>query len=188
MLPALWMFTDPDRTPDVAAAAQRLPRGAGVVYRGFGRPEAPAEARALARVARRRGLVLLIGRDADLAARVGAQGVHLPERDAPRLRRLRARRPRWILTLAAHGPGAVARGAGVGCDAVFLSAIFPSRSPSAGRPLGVVRLAAIARRASIPVLALGGVGPSSAVRLRGTGVSGFAAVEAVSGRRDPVRT
>ena len=178
-LPALWLFTDPTRVPDPVAAASRLPRGAGVVYRGFGREVAEDEARALAAVARRRGLVLLIGQDAELAAKVGADGVHLPERAVARARRLRALRPRWVITLATHSAAAVARSADGGIDGVFLSAIFPSRSPSAGAPLGVVRLAAMVRRAPGRVFALGGVGPQSARRLGGTGVSGFAAVEAL---------
>jgi thiamine-phosphate pyrophosphorylase len=178
-LPALWLFTDPGRVPDPVAAAARLPRGAGVVYRGFGRAVAEDEARALVQVARQRGLVLLIGQDAELAAKVGAHGVHLPERAAARARRLRAVRPRWIITLATHSAVAVARSAHCGVDGVFLSAIFPSRSPSAGAPLGVVRLAAIVRSAPVAVFALGGVGLRSAGRLGGTGVSGFAAVEAL---------
>ena len=182
-LPSLWMFTDPERIVDVLAAADQLPRGAGIVYRGFGRPGAVGEALALSRLARRRGLLLLIGQDAALAARVGAHGVHLPERDIRRLPRLRAQWPRWILTAAAHSPAAIARGSRAAADAVFLSAIFPSRSPSAGRPLGVIRLAAIVRRARLPVLALGGVGPKTAPRLKGTGVAGFAAVEALGRSR-----
>jgi thiamine monophosphate synthase len=70
------------------------------------------------------GWCLLIGQDAELAAKVGAHGVHLPERAAARARRLRAVRPRWIITLATHSAVAVARSAHCGVDGVFLSAIF----------------------------------------------------------------
>ncbi|MBR0668094.1 thiamine phosphate synthase, partial [Roseomonas hellenica] len=42
--PRLWLFTDPVRLPDPLAAAQNLPRGAGVVARGM----APAPLAALA--------------------------------------------------------------------------------------------------------------------------------------------
>jgi len=41
-LPALLFFTDPARTPDPAADAANLPKGAAVVYRAFGAPERPA--------------------------------------------------------------------------------------------------------------------------------------------------
>ena len=50
-LPGLWLVTDPARTPDPTAAASRLPRGAGVIYRSFGAAGALETARALKRVA-----------------------------------------------------------------------------------------------------------------------------------------
>jgi thiamine-phosphate pyrophosphorylase len=172
-LPALLFFTDPVRTPDPAAVLARLPKGAGVVYRSFGAPNALATGRRLAAVARRRGLVLLIGADAGLARAVGADGVHLPERAAHRAPALSRRRPDWIVTDAAHGPSALRAKA----DAAVLSAVFPSHSPSAGRPLGPVRFAALVRQGRLPVYALGGVNTKNAPRLLGTGAVGIAAVE-----------
>lgn len=176
-LPLVWFVTDPVRTPDPAAVAERLPRGTGVIYRHFGLQDAETTARVLADVARRRGLVLLIGRDAALAARVGAAGVHLPERDAARAQLLRARHPRWIVTAAAHSPRAIRQAEAARADAVLLSAAFPSRSPSAGAPLGSIRLAQWVRAARLPVYALGGVNARTAGRLAATGVAGFAAIE-----------
>jgi thiamine-phosphate pyrophosphorylase len=172
-LPGLLVFTDPARTPDPVALARRTPRGAGLVYRAFGAPDAEAVARQLKAVARARGLILLIGADARLAARVGADGVHLPERLAHRARALR--RPGWLVTAAAHSVRA-ARAAGV--DAVVISAVFPSGSASAGAPIGPMRLAMMVRRGGRPAYALGGVTNETARRLLPTGVVGIAAVEA----------
>ena len=179
-LPVAWFITDPNRTPDPMAIAERLPRGAGVIYRHFGRPNAEGQARQLARIVRRRGLVLLIGAEAALAAKVGADGVHLPERMSGAVHRLHARRPGWIVTVAAHSPRALRRA--TGADAALLSTVFESRSPSAGRPIGVVRLAALVRTSAAPVIALGGVNASTVRRLQRTEVAGFAAVEAFSKR------
>ncbi|MGE5500788.1 MAG: thiamine phosphate synthase, partial [Ignavibacteriales bacterium] len=142
-------MTDPERTPDPTAIAERLPRGAGIVYRAFGASDAPDRVRTLALVARRRGLTLLIGADEQLAS--AAQGIHLPERLARRLPRIRARHPRSLITAAAHSPLGVRKAARLGADAVLLSTVFESRSPSAGRPIGPVRLAAITRRSPVPV-------------------------------------
>lgn len=177
-LPPLLFVTDPQRTPNPAAIAERLPRGTGIVFRAFGAPDALEQGRRLAEVAHRRGLVLLVGADEGLAVEAGANGVHLPERLAHRLPLLRARHPRWIITAAAHSPSAVRRAARLGADAVLLSTIFQSRSPSAGRPIGPVRLAAIARSAPVPVYALGGVDMKNARRLGASGVVGIAAVDA----------
>jgi thiamine-phosphate pyrophosphorylase len=155
-----------------------LPRGAAIVYRAFGAADAVERGARLAGIARERGLTLLIGADAALAARVGADGVHLPERLAHRARRLKARNPRWIVTAAAHSAVAAHRALAAGADAVVVSAVFPSRSASAGAPMGAIRLAILARAAKGPVYALGGVTHEKARLLKDAGLAGLAAVDA----------
>lgn len=172
-LPPLLFFTDPARTPDPVAVASRLPRGSGVVLRTFGAAEGEAQAWALKAVAQARGLKLLIGQDATLARRVGADGVHLPERLAHLAGPLKRGRPRWIVTAAAHSRRAVLTAAAA--DAVVISPAFPSRSRSAGAPLGPLRLASLSRGRA--AYALGGVNMKTARRLIDAGLIGLAAVE-----------
>ncbi len=176
-LPSLLFFTDPERTPDPEAIARGLPRGAGVVFRTFGASDAPARGARLKAIARECGLILLIGRDAELAARIGADGVHLPERLAYRARRLKAAHPRWIVTAAAHSTMAARRALAAGADAVVVSTVFASRSASAGRPMGAVRLALLVRRVNGPVYGLGGIDNKKARLLKDTGLVGLAAVD-----------
>jgi thiamine-phosphate pyrophosphorylase len=176
-LPALLFFTDPQRTPDAEAIAASLPAGAAIVFRGFGAPDAEAQARRLLAIARRRGLKLLIGADAGLARRLGADGVHLPERLAGRAQWLKGVNPGWIVTAAAHSLHAARRGRAAGADAVVVSSAFASRSPSAGAPLGPVRLALLVRQAGGPVYALGGIDDTTAARLKDAGLVGLAAVD-----------
>jgi thiamine-phosphate pyrophosphorylase len=135
-----------------------------------------AVARRLRVATRRRGLVLLIGADAPLAARIAADGVHLPERMAGTAVALKRTYPGWLITAAAHSARALhaARPA----DAALLSPVFPSQSRSAGAALGPARAAALARRAPLPVIALGGVTAATARRLRG-GFAGLAAIDGV---------
>jgi len=159
------------------AVAAALPRGAALVFRGFGAPDAEAQALRLRAIARARGLKLLIGADADLARRVGADGVHLPERLASRARRLKGANAGWIVTAAAHSLAAARRAWMAGADAAVVSPAFASNSPSAGRPIGPVRLALLVRQAGGPVYALGGINDRTARRLRGVGLVGLAAVE-----------
>jgi thiamine-phosphate pyrophosphorylase len=154
-----------------------------VVFRAFGAADALARARRLRTIAARRGLTLLIGADPGLAAACRADGVHLPERLAGRAGRLKAARPGWIVTAAAHSLPAVRRAARAGADAVVISPIFPSASRSAGRPIGARGAAAIARRAGAPVYGLGGVGNENAPFLKDTGLAGLAAVEGLASPR-----
>ncbi len=47
-LPPMLFFTDPERTPSPERVMERLPRGAGVVFRAFGRPDALDQGRSVA--------------------------------------------------------------------------------------------------------------------------------------------
>lgn len=160
------------RTPDLEGLAASLPRGAALVYRSFGAGNAEQVARRLLRTLHARGCLLLIGADAGLAQKICADGVHLPERLAHRAFRLR--RHHGIITAAAHSTRA-ARVRGV--DAVVISAVFPSKSASAAKPLGPVKLAMLVRSANQPAYALGGINAQTASRLLSTGLIGIAGVE-----------
>jgi len=175
-IPHLWLLTDPARTPDPAAAIARLPAGAAVIYRAFGDRGAAKTARRLRRLTRQRGLKLLIGADWRLAAAVGADGVHLPQRLMGLATRLRRLKPAWLITAAAHDGAALVAGARLGLDAMLVSVVFPSFSPSAGAPLGTVRFAALIRRSKVPVIALGGVNDQTAAKLSSSHAAGLAGI------------
>ena len=177
-LPALIFVTDPARTPSPETIALTLPRGTAVIFRAFGAKDAVEVGRRLKAIARRRGLVLLVGAEPALARAIGADGVHLPERLAGRAGAIARRRPGWIVTAAAHSPSAISAAARAGAQAVLVSPVFESPSPSAGRPLGPIRFAAMTLAARIPVIALGGVTARTAKRLLGSGAVGLAAVDA----------
>lgn len=171
-IPALFFFTDPIRTPDPVAVARHLPRGTAIVYRHFGASERTRTAQRLASVAQTRTLVLLIAADPELAQRVGADGVHWPQRLAPR------ERSGGLVTVAAHDAQAVTRAEALGADACVLGPVFATRSGSANPPLGLFRASQIARAARVPVIALGGINAQTAARLAGRGFAGVAAINA----------
>lgn len=83
-----------------------------------------------------------------------------------------------IETAAAHSRAAVAQAARLGVDAVLVSAVFPSRSPSAGPPLGALRFRQLVRAATIPVYALGGIDASNAGAAM-PHAAGWAAIDSV---------
>jgi thiamine-phosphate pyrophosphorylase len=173
-IPSLFCFTDPARMPDPCAVAARLPKGSAVVYRHFGAGDRLETAMRLKRICASRGVFLLIGADPKLARAVKAEGVHWPEKALP------ARRMGFQLeTGAAHSAAALHRIAKAGLDAAMLSPVFPSRSASAGKPLGPFQAGRLARGARMPVVALGGVHAGTAKQLAGLGFSGLAAVDAL---------
>lgn len=175
-LPRLLFLTDPQRTPDPEAVLNTLPPEVGVIYRAFGAPDAIDQGRRLVAIARDRGLILLAGADPDLAEAIGADGLHLPERLADQLPALRAAHPDWIMTAAAHSPAA-AQAAGT-ADALLVSPVFPSNSPSAGAPLGIEAFTALVAGCQVPVYALGGVTAQTALQLQRSGAAGLAGIDA----------
>lgn len=161
----------------------RLPRGSGVVFRAFGAADAVVQGRRLANLARHRGLMFFVGADVGLAVALKAHGVHLPERLTGRAGVHRALRRRFWLTAAAHSLPAMLKAQRAGVDALVVSPVFASRSPSAGRPLGVLAFARLVRHAASPVYALGGINAGSARRLVMSGASGLAAIGGLEGGR-----
>lgn len=176
-LPPLLVFTDPRRLSRPWEVAACLPAGAGLVYRAFGAPDAIEVAMHLREITQERGVVLLIGRDADLADRVGADGVHLPERALSAAYALGGRRPHWLLTGAVHSIDAAAQARDL--DAVVLSPIFRAGGESAAKPaLGLPNLVTACRGTGTPVYALGGIDADRAESLSNSGAWGIAGVEA----------
>lgn len=177
-VPPMLLFTDPERTPRPWEIAARMPAGSGVVYRGFSAFAAVETAERLRAVTRERGMALLIGMDADLADRVGADGLHLPERALPAVYALSGRRPDWVLTGAVHSVEAAR--AARDLDAVVLSPIFPAGGASASKVALGPGLLTEAGDIDTRVIALGGVTASNAGELQGSGAYGLAAISGIA--------
>lgn len=179
-LPNLLFFTDPARVPHPEAVAERLPRGAAIVFRAFGADDAVAQGLRLRQIATARELMLLAGAEPELARAIAADGLHMPERLIGEIPRLKAAHPHWVITAAAHGRAAIKVAEQADTDAVVVSPVFASNSPSAGTPLDVEGLKALVSETALPVYALGGVRAETAARLAGSGIVGIAAVEALA--------
>jgi thiamine-phosphate pyrophosphorylase len=182
-LPPLFLVTDALRLSDPIPAARALPAGCGVLFRHYGVPGRSDLARALAETCRTGGLALVVSSDADLAAAVGARGVHWPEGMA-------ASAPGYsggIVTASAHSAEAVARAAIAGVDAVFASPVLATDSHPGRAPLGVAGFSTLARGATVPVFALGGITAENAVLLADSGAAGLAALGALATARQPAQ-
>lgn len=167
-LPDRWLMTDERLGDGLFAAIGRLPRGAGIVFRHYSLAE--RERRALfGRVraaATEAGLLLLLAGPAAQARAWGADGSH-------------GRGPGGGLRSApAHDLKEIRAAEAAGAGFVFLSPVFATRSHPEGRALGRLRFGLIARRARLPVIALGGMTEARASALRALGAYGWAGIDA----------
>jgi len=151
-LPNIWLLSDARNDTVLEQALRQLPRGSGFVFRHYHLPKAERRARfmALARIARARGIrVILSGSPAE-ARRWGADGSYGAHGDAT-LATAHSLRELWRFTRA---------------EAVLLSPVFPTRSHPGGKVLGPLRFRLLAARSPAPVIALGGMNPGAANRLK----------------------
>jgi len=173
-LPALWLVSDLRNDAQLERALHRLPRGSGLIFRHYHlAPVRRARRFALLRaLCRRRGHVAVLAGTTREARRLGADGCY-------------GAGARWggsgLRLATAHSLREIAAANRAGADAVLLSPAFPTRSHPGARVLGPLRLRLLARRAAMPVIALGGMNPRSARRLAGFG---WAAIDGLSGKTD----
>ncbi len=178
-LPSLVLFTDEERLGDPLAAARALPRGGAVVIRARDPARRRDLALSLLGVARSKGLALLIADDARLALDLRISGAHFPEARIVEAARAKARYPTLAVTCAAHSLRAVLSAQRAGADAIFLSPVFATASHPGRAALTPLRASLIARAATKPVYALGGVDARNVGRLSPTAFAGVAAVGAL---------
>ena len=152
-LPLRWLLSDARNDARLEDALRALPSSSGFVFRHY--HLAPAARRArfdrLAALARALGhRVILAG-----AEDWGADGSYGPaDQQGPGLR-----------LVTAHDTTELDAAIAAGADAVFLSPVFPTASHPGAAVLGVERFRALARRASVPVIALGGMTAARASEL-----------------------
>ena len=151
-LPRIWLVTDARNDAELDRTIARLPRGSGVIFRHY---HLMPNERA-ARLAQVRRLCRRFAHRLEIAGQgYGPPAPHRTLATAHNLREI-GRANRW------------------GAQAVLISPVFPTRSHPGGPTLGRVRLLLHARRAQMPVIALGGM---SVRRFGGLPVHGWAAID-----------
>ena len=163
--PTSWLLTDERMGTYLAAAISRAAEaGAGIIVRhhASGRDER----RHIALAVRESGAVLGIARDVALASEVQADFVHNPEAST-----------HLPFSLSVHGHAEAEAAARRSAAMVLVSPVFPTRSHPGARVLGEVQALALARVASHPAIALGGMNEERGAQLMARGFHGWAGID-----------
>lgn len=188
--PDIWLFSDERIAAGMTELAAILPPGSGIVVRHDRLPLGVRWRllRRLARIARARGLLLLLAGSPGLAKRWGADGVHLRQPLAARAGQ--ARRLGLIVTMPVHDGREARRARRARVDAAFISPLHRTRSHSGAPPLGRAAWLRLARIADAQPVALGGMTTTRARQLkRVSGLNpGWAAIDAWEERAARRRT
>jgi thiamine-phosphate pyrophosphorylase len=175
-------------TPDLADTRELVARvdaairggAVAVQYRNKVADTALREAQALALAGTCAGRALyVVNDDAALAARVGADGVHLGEDDGAVGDARRLLRDGAIVGVSCYGDFARARDAAAqGADYVAFGSFFASSVKPGARRAGVALLAQ-ARPLGLPVVAIGGITAANAASLAAAGADAVAVISEV---------
>lgn len=172
---------------DPVALGRALARGGCRVVQLRAKQATSAERLALA-VALRASLagtdtLLVINDDVEVAARAGADGLHLGQGDGA-LREARARLgPSALIGRSTHSLAQVDAALAEGADYIGFGPVFPTRTKEDADPVvGVEGLAAACARSAVPVVAIGGIRLEHLPALVRSGAHAWAVVSDLLGR------
>ncbi|MFA4861839.1 thiamine phosphate synthase [Methanoregula sp.] len=142
-------------------------------------------AREIREITRDAGVCFIVNDRLDIALACGADGVHLGQGDiSPGIARQLAP-PGFIIGVSVGNPCEACRAEREGADYIALSPTFSTGSKTdAGPGHGCSVLEEIYRRVSIPVIAIGGIGPDNISEVILAGAQGVAVISAVVEKPD----
>ncbi len=123
---------------------------------------------------------IIVNDRVDVAVVAGAHGIHLKGTSISAARVRSMAPPRWWVGQSVHGIHDVERLVGSRViehvDTLTVGAVFETDSKPGGQPVGLAVLEDVARRVSLPILAIGGITIERAALVARAGAAGVAVV------------
>jgi thiamine-phosphate pyrophosphorylase len=143
------------------------------------------EAAALQALCRERGIPLIINDDIELAARVGAAGVHLGREDASIAQARERLGPHALVGVSCYNRLERAReAAAAGAGYVAFGRFFPSATKPGAVQAETILLEQARAQLELPIVAIGGITPANAPELIAAGADLLAVIHGVFGQPD----
>jgi thiamine-phosphate pyrophosphorylase len=147
-------------------------------------PDQVPLAEELAARCRETGVLFVVNDRVEVARRSGAAGLHVGQGDD--LHRVRERIGRDVVLGVSVGSVDEARVAEAdGADYLGVT-VWATPTKADAVPLGIEGLRGIVAATSLPVVGIGGIGPSNAAEVLAAGAAGVAVISAVGAAEDPV--
>lgn len=191
LIRGLYVIIDPEacagREP-VEIARLALEGGAAVLQwrdkrRDKGEQLAPA--RAMRALCAQHRAAFIVNDHVDLALAIGADGVHLGQRDLP----IEAVRPfvppDFLIGVSTNNAAEARRAESAGASYVAAGSIFATASKETTRPASPQRLREVKAAVSVPVVAIGGIDASNIREVLEAGADAAAVISAVCSAHDP---
>lgn len=142
------------------------------------------EAKEIQELCRKYGVPFIVNDNVEVALKVGADGIHVGQKDmeAGDVRRLLG--PDKILGVSAQTVEQAILAEKNGADYLGVGAVFPTGSKDDADDVSHETLAAICKAVKIPVVAIGGISKHNVLELKGTGICGISVISAIFAQPD----
>lgn len=141
--------------------------------------------REIRKITRKAGALFIVNDRLDIAFACGADGVHLGQDDLSCETARQLSPPGFVIGVSVGSADEAVSAERQGADYVAVSPVFPTGSKSdAGPGYGLAMVREIRAAVSIPVIAIGGIGPANAADVIGAGADGIAVISAVVSQPD----
>jgi thiamine-phosphate pyrophosphorylase len=138
------------------------------------------EASLLAALLKPLGVPLIINDRVDIALAVGADGVHLGQKDMPISNARQLGPPGWIIGISAESVEDAIRAEKEGADYIGVSPVFSTKTKlDTAPPLGLKGVHLIRAAVRIPLVAIGGIHCGNAGEVMRAGAHGIAVVSSI---------
>lgn len=167
--------------------AEAIDGGAGIVQlreKHLGQADFLAEAERFVALCREKGAVSIINDDVEIAAQVGADGVHVGQEDLEAGRARQVLGPDKLIGVSAHSVAEALAAQAAGADYLGVGAAFVTGTKTDAKPISRETIRAITAAVDIPVVAIGGISRDNILELRDCGLDGVAVVSALFAQTD----
>jgi thiamine-phosphate pyrophosphorylase len=131
------------------------------------------------------GVPFIVNDHVDLALAVGADGVHVGQKDLPVAVVRRLVGPEMIIGASTNNPDEARRAEADGADYVSVGRLFETASKDDSRPASTDTIRAVKATVSLPLCAIGGIKESNIDQVIAAGADMVAAIRAVCAAPDP---
>ena len=142
------------------------------------------EAQRFVALCREKGVVSIINDAVDIAAAVGADGVHVGQSDLAAGRAREVLGPDKLIGVSAHSVEEALAAQAAGADYLGVGAAFVTGTKTDAAPISRDTIRAITAAVDIPVVAIGGISRDNITELAGCRLDGVAVVSALFAQKD----
>lgn len=142
------------------------------------------EAKVIQELCKKYQVPFLINDNVELAASIGADGVHVGQSDMAAGAAREKLGPDRIIGVSARTVEEALEAQRQGADYLGVGAVFPTGSKADAVEVDHQVLKEICSAVEIPVIAIGGIGRDNVAQLKGSGICGIAVISAIFAQND----